>query len=245
MRNLERAVIYTGLAAAIGLGLGWSGIGAPAVAQSGGSTAAQAQAVRIATVDVLDLVVRQINSPKYQQVIQTNTQQVTQQLQARVTELQAMQQQLQNAAVGSPEQAELEQRFYAKQQEFQAAQQQAQYEAEAFNTRQVAEAYRLAVEAAQGVGKTKGFTHVFASRTGEISIRADNLPGAMQEILAKPVIMAQPVDGGEVDITADVAEKLGLPRVAEPVEPMGEALPTPAAPDAPAAPAAGDGSDKK
>ncbi len=109
-----------------------------------------------------------------------------------------------------------------------AAYQQARAEAlakiDSFNTDQVREAYRLTLAAVDEMAAKQGYSHVIASRTGAAAIRSDNVAGALQEILARPMAKSDPAD----DLTDALIKQFKLEGVkVQDVPKAGETAPAP------------------
>jgi Skp family chaperone for outer membrane proteins len=238
--------------------------GTNAVAQAGSGSVAP---VRIATVDVLSLVERMVTSERYASSRQTNVNAQAKMLEDErnklgpvANEAQAAMQKAvaesQGLKDGDPKLEELKKTFQDAQNKMQGLQQQegelqrkAQDSVESFNTQQVGEVYALVMAAAQELATKNGYSHVIASRNGPVSIRSNNVPGAVQEILARPVVVGIAGD----DLTERVADALkigpavgdaggaagGVPPVVQ-GQPMELPATTPAA-----TPAGGKGEEKK
>lgn len=162
---------------------------------------------RVATIDMFGLIERMIQSERYLPAREANNNALRAKLDGVQKELEAMQTSLQGAdQAGATFQAEV-QKFQQKYQEFQMAQGEAQGEADRFNTAQLVEAFRLITDTADAIAAQKGYTHVMATRPKSVDIRAENLAGALQELIARPVLRAPESD----DITTAVAETLSLP----------------------------------
>ena len=222
MKKIERLFIYSGVGLAIALGLGWHGIGTVASAH----TELAADNVRIATADVLTLVEKLASSDRY---LPARTEKMNalrapiEQLQKELDELRAKitaMPDFQNNAEAQPE----IQKFQQKTPNLQAMQPTAQSEAESFNTTQLQEAYKAVVDACNQVANSKGYTHVFASKSAESKMASANVAGLLQEMLARPVIKSNPAD----DITEDVVKELKLENVKPAAAAPAAATPTPA-----------------
>lgn len=212
--HAERVMIYAGLALALALGAGLR-LTPSAGAQNTPSTAPAM--VRVATVDVLALAERLVGTEKYRFGRETNAASLSKPLQAMLDELKGLETKFNALPADSAERAPLQQQFQQKNTAFQQAQQQAQSDDEKFKATQVAEAYRLVVEAADKLGAELGYTIILCTRNGPVAIRSDNVPGAVQEMLARPVLRGPASD----DLTDRVAKALGLsaePASAEPVK---------------------------
>ena len=200
MRSMNRSVLT--LAAALALGFaGWSAT----LAQDG----RQPAATRIATADVLGIVERMLASDRYRPAQESFLKQENDKLRPLADELAAMETRGNNLAPGSPDLERLGREFDEKQQAFQRAREEAFTRIEAFNADQVREAYRLTLAAVDQVSDQLGYTHVLSTRTGDATIRSQNVPGALQEILARPVAKASQAD----DLTDRLIRQLRLENV--------------------------------
>ncbi len=203
----ERLIAVSGavLAVALALGLRES---SPAVAQNASAPQAspQAGAMRVATVDVLLLAERLVASERYRAGRETNAASLSKPLQALLDELKDLEARYSALAADSPERATIQEAYQQKSQAFQKSQQEAQVNDERFKATQVGEAYRLVVTASDQLAAELGYTLVLASRSGVPDVRSDNVPGAVQEMLARPVLRAPASD----DLTDRVASRLGL-----------------------------------
>lgn len=232
IRQSERLFLFGGVAAALVLALSAANSGSRADAQSAGTQVT----TRIATVDILGLTERLVGSPEYVAARDTQVSSLNKGLEPLIAEGRDLIAKLQAMADQNSKDAEaLKTQLGEKQQRLQQMDQDARNQIETFNTTQVEKAYRAVVDASDALGAQLGYTHVIASRTGNVVIRSRNVPGAVQEILARPVIRGLAGD----DLTERLAKQLNLPApAAEPVK----AEPIPAAGGAPAQPAAPGGS---
>ncbi len=236
MRQTERFVTYTALALCLGAGLAANTLGMNGANRAAASPAAaiQVEPARIASVDVLGIVARFLESDRYKPANIENAQKFDTQLKALIGELSLIEKQGQGLTQQSPEFAPLQQQFQAKQREFEQSRNTAQGEIEQFNTNQVTEAYRLTVDAANSLAAELGYTHVIVSRGEGAKINSNNVAGAVQEIIARPLLKSAAAD----DLTERLIKQFGLENVV--LEPVPAVQPTPAAtgtPDA-AAPTA-------
>jgi Skp family chaperone for outer membrane proteins len=210
MKTAERIVLYTGLALSLSLAAGYQWMASPAVA----SAPARAADTRIATIDILGITEKMILSEKYLSARNTNTTSQNKMLEDLSKGLQDVIARAGATQENTPERRALEQEFNSKQEELRRAQAQAQAQIEQFNTLQVAECYRAVITAANRLGAELGYTHVISTRTGEPTIRSNNVAGAVQEILARPVVLGPLGD----DLTERLTRQLGLENVvAQPV----------------------------
>lgn len=228
MTLTERVVVFSGLAIAIGLGLSGQFAGSAAVAGPAETrTPGAAPEFKLATVDALAIIARMLESDQYKQANAAHAEKFDTDLRGMLKELEDLRTRALGAAEGSDQRRALESEFVQKNQKFEESRATAQQSVEEFNTSQVAEAYRLVVEAANALAQTGGYTHVIVTRGDQVKIASKSVAGAVQEILARPVIRGVPSD----DLTETVIKQFKLENVALPGE-------TPAAPaaEAPAQP---------
>lgn len=234
LKQGERLAIYAGVAAAIFLGV--------ASQRDVGSVVAQPTpqvTTRIATADVLAVAERLIATDKYKTARDQLATALNKDLQTKIDAMNSLKDQyaaLPEAAKApdstDPKAVALRNQFGQLQQELQQKDADARAQVEKFNTVQVVEAYKLIGEAAADMATTMGYTHLIASRTGPYEIRSQNLTGAVQEMLARPVIKAPAAD----DLTDRLVRQFKLESVKVPT-PGEVANPTPApVTDAPAMP---------
>lgn len=210
MKTAERIVIYTGLALSISLAAGYQWMATPAVAGAGAPYAVAD--TRIATVDILGITEKMILSEKYLSARNTNTAAQNKMLEELDRGLKDVIARAQATQENSPERKALEQEFTTKDQDLQRTAAQARAQIEQFNTIQVAECFKIVAAAANKLGSELGYTHVISTRSGEPTIRSNNVAGAVQEILARPVILGTTGD----DLTDRLVRQLGLENVATP-----------------------------
>lgn len=225
MTSTERILVFSGLALALGLSLS-SNLAGPTAIASGPAAAAE---MKMATVDVLGIVARMLESDRYKQANTENAQKYDTDLRAKLAQLED----IRTRALAMPEGAEqrrpLEAEFGQKSQEFEQARGLAQQAIEEFNTNQVAEAYRLIVDAAVTLSNQEGYTHVIVSRGDQLKIASRSVAGAVQEILARPLIKTDPAH----DLTDRLIKQFGLENVVLPDQNA------PAQPNQPGQPPAG------
>jgi hypothetical protein len=183
--------------------------------------------VRIATADVLGVVERMILSDRYRPAQVAFTEEQNNRLKPLADELVALENRGATLPPNSPDLENLSKQFEQKRDDFQRARQEALAKIDAFNTDQVREAYRLTLQAVDDLANQRGYTHVLSSRTGPATIRSDNVAGALQEILARPVAKANATD----DLTDELIKQFKLENVK-----VDEAPPRLGAPGKPAGP---------
>lgn len=188
---------------------------------------------KIAIVDLLEVSEKLFMSPRYMPTRETMLKEKQEQIKTLQTSLQELGQKIQAMGQNSPDAQALIQQYQAQNEEFTKTRESANKDLDELSTQQFSEAYRLVVETAGSVAKKQGFGYVFATRSGPLQFRSTQLQGALQEVLARPVVMAP--DG--VDITTAVMKELKLDEV-KPAVPAPAETPTPAPAPAPAAPPA-------
>ncbi|MEI7656635.1 MAG: OmpH family outer membrane protein [Phycisphaerae bacterium] len=212
MKTNERVLVYGGLAAALLLGLAGrlpDGRGSQAIAAGWGL---KADAPRIATVDVLSLVERMISTDQYKSQREAFETEEAKKLQPLAEELKKMQEEAKDLKEESERFKALNKTFLEKNSAFQQRRSEATAQLETFNTRQVGEAYRLILDAATQLADGLGYTHVIASKSGAIALSSKNIPGAVQEMLARPVVKGVAAD----DLTERLMKSLKLENVTPP-----------------------------
>ncbi|MBI1191103.1 MAG: hypothetical protein GC200_10540 [Tepidisphaera sp.] len=234
LKHGERLALYAGVAAAIFFGVASQRDVSSVVAQPTPQVT-----TRIATADILAVAERLIATDKYKTGRDNLATSLNKDLQTRIDAMNSLKDQY--AALPEAAKAQdstdskavtLRQQFSQQQQELQQKDADARAQVEKFNTTQVIEAYKIISEAASDMATTMGYTHLIASRNGAFDIRSQNLTGAVQEMLARPVIKAPAAD----DLTDRLIKQFHLENVKVPT-PGEVANPTPApATDAPAMP---------
>lgn len=212
MKTNERVLVYGGLAVAILLGLAGRLPDAGVSRAIAAGSARSADAPRIATVDVLSLVERMIATDQYKSQRDAFEMEEAKKLQPLAEELKKMQDEAKDLKEESDRFKALNKTFLEKNATFQQLRGDATAQLEAFNTRQVGEAYRLILDAATQMADSQGYTHVIASKAGPISLASKNIPGAVQEMLARPVVKGVAAD----DLTERLMKSLKLENVTLP-----------------------------
>lgn len=190
LRQAERVAMYAGVAAAIFLGVAAQRDVGKAVAQP----VAQVT-VRVATADVLSVAERLMATDKYKSARDTLAATYNKDIAAKLevmkdvkTKFDALPEAARTPESTDATALDLSGRFRTLQQELNQKQSEAQAQIEKFNTTQVIEAYKLIAEGASEMAISLGYTHLIATRSGGFDIRSQNLTGAVQEILARPVL---------------------------------------------------------
>lgn len=217
MHKSERLFVYGGLTLAIALAFGWRGLGDSAHAQGGSASPAPA---KIAVLDPLFVVERLVDSDRYKPARDTFQKDAADKLTKSQTEFGELEAKFRSLPEDSPEKPGI----VEKAQGIRAEDEKTKASVDKFNTDQIADAYRVVIEAATKVANARGYTHIIGSRTDSQLVRSPNVQGAVQEMLARPVLLMPTGD----DLTAEVMKELKIE--AKPAD----ATPTPAPAPAPA-----------
>jgi len=201
MRRIERIAALGGIMAAFVLALAWNGGGT--AAEASGQPAA---GLRIATFDIFLTVERLMKQPELDKARTDMEANYTARLTALERELQAMQTELRGVQQNSPQAEAIINRGEAKHAEYQRIAQDKVQDLEKINSQQLIQTYNQARVAAAVVAQRKGYSHVVANRGFDKLIEANNVAAALQEFLARPILVGIPAD----DITADVMTDLKL-----------------------------------
>lgn len=226
MRSIQKLAVAGGVALAVGLAMAMNG--APRISQD------QPAGNRIAVVDIFGLAERIMQVPEYAAARDAIAQKWTTQIESAQQEVERIRTEFQTLAQDDPKRqalsAEVQGHFAAMQE----AEQRGTAEIQQLSTQQLIDAYDRALAATQAVADRDGYTHVIVSRSRDRAIDPDNINVAIQEMLARPIVVYP--DGDE--ITARVMAELKLPEAAPALEPEAgaEAEDPPAAAE-PAAPA--------
>jgi Skp family chaperone for outer membrane proteins len=225
MKSAERLVIYTGLALCLVMGMANSVLTPSAIATP---AAGSADAPKIASVDVLSIVERVIASEPYSKPREDNQKAQLERLKPLNDELTKMSEELKGMKEDAASFRPLLKVLEDKNSAFMNVRNEAANQVEAFNTQQVAEAYAKVSEAAAAMAQSRGYSHLFASKAGATKINSVNIPGAVQEMLARPLLRGVAAD----DLTDALVKEMNLesvvvPAAATPVVAPGQ---TPAAP---------------
>lgn len=191
------------------LGAGWMVHRAGA---SGPAAAFRAEQ-HIATVNVFKVVEKLVQSDRYRPAREAMMKEYDVKLAAAQQELEQLYGKINAAGRESDEGKALIGQFQSRQREAQQLDQELQAKAAEFNTQQLSEAYRIAVETVNELAAKGGYTHVIATR-GAVSepLVSTNVAAAVQEILARPAIIYPAAD----DLTEAVARALKVDSVEAP-----------------------------
>lgn len=205
MSTSQRFLAYAGMVGLLSAGLGiWAGsTQAPAMATG---KPVQADGSKIAVIDVLEVAEKMFQAEPYAPIREKALKEKEAQrdaLQSGVTELQ---QKIVAAGQETPEGRLMIPTYQAKDQELQLFMRGADVELNQLSTSQFNECYRLASETAQSIAKQQGYTHLIASKLGSLEFRSKELQQALQEVLARPILL---VSAGD-DLTAQVKKELKI-----------------------------------
>ncbi|MFA6044679.1 MAG: hypothetical protein WC718_06815 [Phycisphaerales bacterium] len=216
-KQAERIAIYAGVAAALFFGVAAQRDVGKAIAQPSPQVT-----VRIATADILNIAERLMATEKYKSARDTLANTYNKDIAAKLDVMKDVKSKFDALpeAAKAPESTDataldLSNRFRTLQQELNQKQNDAQAQIEKFNTTQVIEAYKLIAEGASELATSLGYTHMIATRSGSFDIRSQNLTGAVQEILARPVLKGPIGD----DLTDRLLKQYNLENVAVPQAP--------------------------
>lgn len=178
-----------------------------AVAQGGAETSVAAKPVRIATVDVFAVVERVWLGEQYISARTALADATNKEIDALNVKMDEMRTKAQALAKDSPELKALSDEFVKLQQEAQQKQNSGGDEMERLSTLQLAQAYQQVMTEAETLAKGMGYTHVIASKTGKLEFRSTTMNGALQELLARPIVISDSTD----DLTTALLAKFPEP----------------------------------
>jgi hypothetical protein len=162
--------------------------------------ASEVQPAKIATVDALAVIEALLAGERYKPLRDAYEAEQRAKLDKNVAEMDELQKRYAALPDNSDQRDVLAKDFQGKRD----LQDRLLAEAEKFNTNQVVEAYRVTIETAESVATKMGYTHILSTRNDPKLIRSENVPGAIQEILARPVLRSPAAD----DITKGVMAEL-------------------------------------
>lgn len=205
MKHLTKAAPFLFTIAASALLGGMMARQNSAVAQSGsGATeAASTKATRLATVDVFAVVERVWLGEQYVGPRTALADSMNKEIDALNAKMDEMRDKANKLPPESPELKTMADEFTKLQQEAQQKQRAGGDEMERLSTLQLAQAYQQVMTEAEAIAKSMGYTHVIASKTGKLEFRSTTMNGALQELLARPVVVSDSTD----DITAALLAK--------------------------------------
>ncbi len=244
MRRTTQLVVAAGVAGAVfATVLGQFFVTTPAVASSDWTTVE----ARTATVDVLMLLERMLDTEPYLAERNAEQQRWNDVIEPLMAERDGTLQSLQAIDPTSPDQTAgqaLYQQYQQLAQRVNQLSQEAMQDLDKLSARQLADAYARIHAAVAEIAEAEGFDRVFSSRMSASDLNAENTNVVVQEVLLRPLML----DSTATDMTPMIIAKLAIPEPAPVVEetptPEGPANTEPAAePDAEPAtdPAAGEG----
>ncbi len=180
-------------------------------AQPASSTTAQV--ARIAVVDVMGLMKKQMESESFA----APQQQMQADMQKKVQELKDMLDAIEKKIADEKDEAvkaKLNEEKSAKQMEAQQRYQALQADNERFSINQIGDAYRLVTETATRLAHARGYTHVLMSRSGDLP-RDQGSQVIFQEIVLRSVVTLPAGD----DLTEVVTKELKLDQPPAPPAP--------------------------
>ena len=214
MRRTTQLVLAAGVAGALfATVLGQFFLSTPAVASSGW---AGVQA-RTATVDVLGVLERMLETEPYISEREAETSRWNDQIQPLVSQRDAALQSLQAMDPSNPDQATgqaLYEQYQGLSQRINALGQQAGQDLDKLSARQLADAYARIHTAVQEIAESEGFDRVFSSRMSASDLNAENTNVVVQEVLLRPLMF----DGTATDMTPLLLAKLEIPELAPVLE---------------------------
>lgn len=200
MRHAERLAL---LAAVIALtaAIALDRVGTRAVADP-----AQPAAVKVATVDVYELINVMLNTPERVAKRDETVKYWNERLTSLEKDITTMQATLKVLPRQDPEYPKVEAQLGAKINEMQQARQEGMSKVELSQSAQLIEIYGIVTQAAAAAAAELGYSHLICTRSMTASIDPKTQDTVLQEILARPVLASPPTD----DITPNVKTKLGL-----------------------------------
>lgn len=165
---------------------------------------------RIATIDMLAVVERLVLSDKYAPARDTLIRETNAGIEPVVAQMKDVEGKFAALKQDAPD---YQQQGQALQAEYGQLQQQLQQTRDAggqalerLNVAQLSEAYRLVLDAADGLASRLGYSHLIASRTGAPTFRSQDVTGIVQEMLARTILKTDPAD----DLTQRLIAELKL-----------------------------------
>jgi len=180
--------------------------------RAGAASARVVEPARLAVFDVLAVSEKLFLGDRFSPARETRVKQKQDEILAMENSAKEMVEQIQKLPESAPERQGLINTFQAKRDELESAKQRANEELSAFSTDQFSECYKQCIEAANTVARSRGYSHVIASRVGELKFRSKELPAALQEVLARPVLLSGDTD----DLTPAVMKELKLDETVAP-----------------------------
>lgn len=160
---------------------------------------------RIATLNVFQVVEKMVQSDRYRPARDALMKEFQGKIDAAKKDVESIANEIITAGQETEKGRALMPQYQSRKMEFDQLQQEMGEKAGEFNTQQLAEAYRLVIETANEIARSRGYTHVITTRgVAAEPIRSTNVAAAVQEIMARPVVMFPPQD----DLTEAVATQL-------------------------------------
>lgn len=216
MHHRERLFLSATVILALALAFTWRGLGN---AHARNASAAP-EASKIAVLDILMIVEKLVDSERYRPARDSFQKDAADKINKNQTTFGELEAKFKSLPDDSPERPAIIQQA----QDLRAEQQKIQEGVEKYNTDQVGEAYRLVIETASKLAGDRGYTHLLASRTDSQLLRSPNVQGAVQEMLARPILKMPAAD----DLTKDVMAELKIsatPTAPAPADPAPAAEP--------------------
>ncbi|MBU6412642.1 MAG: hypothetical protein KGS45_04155 [Planctomycetes bacterium] len=197
----ERVVVYSLVAAALGLG---TGLHFSRVAEAGRPVMA-AEPARIATIDALALIDLMLQSERYLPAREAKVKELNDQLVPIGREVTDLEGKLIMGKKDDPNRDSLVSSWQGKKQQLQQLQQALSGELDAYNSKQAAEAYEIVLATTDSMAKARGYSHVLMTRK-ERGFTAENQAGTVQQLLSRPVAVWPAAD----DLTEAAIAELKL-----------------------------------
>lgn len=191
------------------------------------TTVQAAEEHRVATVDILLLLQRLMQTDEYLPQREAVSEEWSNRIQGAQANLDKLEAEIRLLSPNDPRSMALRQQYQQSAQQLQQLSQQGQQAFQSMTAEQASSGYTRIRDRARQMATEWGYSHLIASRTEVDFSGVTNLPGVTQEILARPVLLSPPGD----DITEAIAEAMNLPELEddEPAEST-EAGPAPEAP---------------
>lgn len=172
------------------------------------------QSARIAVVDMIGVVDKLMATGSFKAArdqFDAGQQTKGQQIEAEAKALSEDAEKRKQAAATDEEKTRIDEETRSKMEELSTRYRGMQGETDVFTTSTLADAFKLATETAASVARAKGYTHVFASRTGDLP-RDRGAQLAFQEVLLRHVAVMPEGD----DLTKEVERELKVDQVGMP-----------------------------
>ncbi len=210
MSNSQRAFLGGVVVASLGAFFGFHAGSGQSHAMAGAPQSVDSS--RIAVVDVLAVSEKLFLGDHYSPARDSRVKAKQDEISAMEGGLKDLIGKLQGTPQNSPDYQGLYAAYQTKMNELNESKQKANEELGAFSTDQFAECYKTCIDTANSIARKNGYSHVIASRVGKLEFRSKELPAALQEVLARPVLMF--ADGD--DLTPAVMKELKLDEIPAP-----------------------------